>query len=402
MSYEYHPRGGALALFKCRDPEVLIEGAAGTGKTRAILQKIHALAEKYPRSRHLLCRQTRISMNETVLNTWEKIVLPPGHSALGGADRSHKQRYTYANGSEVLIGGLDNAERILSAEYDTAGLFEATECCEDDWEKLLTRVGRNKAMPYSQAFADCNPASPGHWLNQRALRGLMHRIASTHADNPSLTPEYLAKLERLTGTRRARFFLGQWVGSEGVVYDTFDLALHVKADSRKPVRVVLGVDDGTRNPFACLRAHIDGDGGIHIAAERYRSGLLESGKVDAVKALADGAECVYVDPAAAGLKLALRNANVPVADANNDVLQGIARVQDRLADVRLTIDPSCVNLVNEMQAYEWLENDKRDVPRKEGDHAVDCARYICSAIDCSPSWAAITHEPVEVGRDDDW
>ena len=340
-------------------------------------------------------------MNETVLNTWEKIVLPAGHAALGGADRSHKQRYTYANGSEVLIGGLDNAERILSAEYDTASLFEATECREDDWEKLLTRVGRNRAMPYSQAFADCNPSGPGHWLNQRALRGLMHRIVSRHADNPSLTPEYLAKLDRLTGTRRARFFLGQWVGSEGLIYDTFDLARHVLADPSPPVRVVVGVDDGTRNPFAALRAHIDGDGSIHIAAEHYRSGMLEADKVAAVKRLATGAEAVYVDPAAAGLRLALTNADVPAMPAENDVLAGIARVQDRFAEGRLTIDPACANLINEIQAYEWADNDRKDTPKKEGDHACDGLRYLVAAIDCVPAWGAIVPVATTEREDDD-
>ena len=37
-SRPYGPRGAAAELFGCRDPEVLIEGPAGTGKTRAVLE----------------------------------------------------------------------------------------------------------------------------------------------------------------------------------------------------------------------------------------------------------------------------------------------------------------------------------------------------------------------------
>ncbi len=47
----YRRRGAAKALFRCHAPEVLIEGPAGTGKTRAVLEKINQLCEKYPGTR---------------------------------------------------------------------------------------------------------------------------------------------------------------------------------------------------------------------------------------------------------------------------------------------------------------------------------------------------------------
>jgi phage terminase large subunit len=60
------------------------------------------------------------------------------------------------------------------------------------------------------------------------------------------------------------------------------------------------------------------------------------------------------------------------------VLDGIAAVQERLkvqADglPRLTVDPSCLNTINEFESYVWKP--ERDEPVKENDHALDALRY---------------------------
>src|SRR5690349_3973403 len=108
----YAPRGGALRLLYCHDPEVLIEGPAGTGKSTAALEKIYLCASKDPGARILIIRKTRASCTESVLVTWEQKVVPPGHPILAGPDRNHRQRYSFPNGSDVVIGGMDNITRI--------------------------------------------------------------------------------------------------------------------------------------------------------------------------------------------------------------------------------------------------------------------------------------------------
>jgi phage terminase large subunit len=63
----YRPYGVAQGLLYCHAPEVLMEGPAGTGKTRALLEKANLCALKYPGMRALLVRKTRESMTESVL-----------------------------------------------------------------------------------------------------------------------------------------------------------------------------------------------------------------------------------------------------------------------------------------------------------------------------------------------
>jgi PBSX family phage terminase large subunit len=227
IEHLYHAKGAAARLFREQSPELLIEGPAGTGKTRAVLEKVNWLCEEHAGIRILICRATRVSMTESVLVTFENKVLWPGHPAVTGtASRANRHSYTYPNGSEIICGGLDNPDRIMSTEYDVICVFEATETSEEAVEKLATRL-RNNVLPYQQLICDCNPAAPGHWLNQRALRGQMVRLLSRHNDNPSVTPEYLGTLKGLTGHRRARLYEGRWVAGEGTVYPEFDVERHV-------------------------------------------------------------------------------------------------------------------------------------------------------------------------------
>lgn len=231
---EYKPQGAARVLFSRTDPEVLLEGPAGTGKTRALLEYLDWLSETYPGIRVLICRETRKSMNESVLVTLEQKVWGGWHPAMhGGAGRENRTSYRYPYSENKVadqvyrgethwtIGGLDNPDRLMSTEYDVAAVFEATETSLESWDKIGSRL-RNYRMPFQQSIADCNPGHPGHWLNQRANAGRMVRLLSRHKDNPSLKPAYLERLSGLTGARRGRLFEGKWVAQEGAVYECWD------------------------------------------------------------------------------------------------------------------------------------------------------------------------------------
>lgn len=75
-SRPYTPYGAAGQLFYARAAEVLLAGPAGTGKSRACLEKLHLAAMKYPGMRGLIVRKTRESLSESGLVTFEDKVLP--------------------------------------------------------------------------------------------------------------------------------------------------------------------------------------------------------------------------------------------------------------------------------------------------------------------------------------
>lgn len=386
MSYKAY--GGARELWKCREIEILYDGPAGTGKTRAVCEKADAIARRWPNSRILFIRKTRASLTESVLVTYESKVLPQKSLIKSGQKRSHRQSYPYPNGSIIVTGGLDNVDRIMSTEYDLICLFEATEATEDDWQKLLTRL-RNNVLPFQQAIADCNPSNPKHWLKVRSDNGFIHRISSRHEDNPSITPQYIETLKKLTGHRRARLFEGKWCAAEGLVYDMWDESKFVKKpDNFIPVRTIVGIDEGYTNPCSKHLYHIDNDGRMYVVTEDYKRGQLEKDVVDCVKKWytenAKTFEAAVIDPSAAKLIAALRNESIPVREANNSIFDGIKAVQERFqiagdGKPRIYIDPGCKHMIDEIEGYSWKENKDGshiDRPVKENDHACDELRYV--------------------------
>ena len=57
----FEPRGGNAELFRARDREILIEGPAGTGKTRAVLEMIHRICLSM-RARVLIVRKASVTL----------------------------------------------------------------------------------------------------------------------------------------------------------------------------------------------------------------------------------------------------------------------------------------------------------------------------------------------------
>ena len=383
----YWPRGASRDLFYRHEPEVLIAGPAGTGKTYGALWRLHLAALKYPGMRAIMLRQVQEDLTASVLVTYQTRVLGSGNfgvRAFGGS-KLKPAGFQYPNGSELLIGGLDKPEKVMSREYDLVYINEATEVSEEAWENLTTRC-RWGAMPYQQVFGDCNPQGPGHWLYKRVQSGRTVMLASVHEDNPALfDPKtndwteagraYIARLDALTGFRRDRLRLGLWTAAEGVVYPGFTRATHVRAVDTTGWRHALAVDVGTRNPTAILTLAFGSDR-LHVPHEVYERGYSASQIVDATidRYQATDAEFVVVDPSAAGLIADLAAAGLTVRKAQNDVKVGIARVTDALPT--LTVDPACTGLIEEFETYSYnpraLAN---DVPVKAHDHALDSLRY---------------------------
>jgi len=191
----------------------------------------------------------------------------------------------------------------------------------------------------------------------------------------------------LTGVQYQRLVLGKWVRAEGAVYDTFDRAVHVRErDSAEFQDWALTLDEGYTNPAVILQVGKDNDGRLHVAREFYERGKLQDTIVSEASAWdeAQRVKVVTVDSAAAGLVAALRDAQLPARPSKGRVLDGIQQVQNMLKVQgdglpRLTIDPSCTNLIDEFESYVWKQSrdgGQRDEPEKEYDHALDALRYL--------------------------
>jgi len=223
--------------------EALIEGAAGTGKTRTDLEFIYKYGLKFPGSKIVIVRDIRADMSETVLVEWEEFVLGPDHpSVRGGPQRKDRDTYTLPNGSQYIVRGFDRDSKLFSGQYH-GGLFnEATELrSEEKWE-TLHRAMRAPLVHHGQfrfLMAECNPREEYHWLNERASAGRMMRIRTFLKDNPRWYDhfkrrwtqdgiEYIGNLSQgLTGPNRMRLLKGLWTNATGAVLPEFQKGVHV-------------------------------------------------------------------------------------------------------------------------------------------------------------------------------
>ena len=408
-------RGGNLALIESKEHEAICCGPADTGKSFAGCVKSHMICSMVPGAQGAIVRKTAASLTGSVIPTFNRIIKGSPVQIFGGETPS---RYIYPNGSKIWLGGMDNPNRILSSERDFIYVCQAEELTLDDWEMLLTRcTGRGAVVAHTQLFGDCNPAGTMHWIRQRAKEGRLRLINTTHKDNPELydddgwlTAEGKRRIDKLkaslTGIRRKRLLEGIWATAEGAVYDNFDPNIHVTVkDPNDYIRFKLAMDEGFTNPQVCLLIGEDGDKRWHVFKEYYVTGQLETTIVaqaagwfsDVRSALPDlrgrlpvRCEKCAVDNAAPGLIAALNAAGVyaiggkgALTDStwatSRGMISGISKIQVRLAVAkdgkpRLTVDPSCVNTINEFESYVWKEG--KDVPEDENNHSMGALRYL--------------------------
>jgi len=412
----YQPFGGALEILYSKEPEILICGPAGTGKSRAVLEKLHLVSCKYPGSRHLMVRKTRESLTQSGVVTFQKHVLPPNGLV---KFRTMEQEFRYSNGSVIVLGGMDKYSKVMSTEYDLIYVQEATELEEEDLEALTTRA-RFGVVPYNQVIMDCNPSGPYHWLRTRSNAKKCKYIQSFFEDNPKLynrkkkewTPEglaYLAKLDNLSGVRKKRLRFGLWAAAEGMIYDEWDTKSHMINHFDPPrgwPRVWL-VDFGFTNPFVWQAWAIDRDNDIaYRFAEIYQTRLLVEDAAAMIKAWMTANHeprpyAIICDHDAEDRATLERHLDMETSPANKSVSSGIQIVKERLKvrpgilkprlilmrDSLLERDPELEDAKKpcateeEIEGYSWSDKRKKDEPIKIDDHGCDLVRYVSSHLD---------------------
>ena len=89
---------------------------------------------------------------------------------------------------------------------------------------------------------------------------------------------------------------------------------------------------------------------------------------------------VVVDPSAASFIQCIRkHGRFTVRKAKNSVLPGISHVAQLLKEEKLLFHESCKDTLREFSEYVW-EEDGREQPRKENDHAMDDIRYFAETV----------------------
>ena len=421
----YEPRGAALDLFRSKDTEILLSGAAGTGKSVAALMKVHLACLKTRGVRALIVRKTHASLTASTLVTFRQKVaaeaIAAGAVSFYGGSAQEPAAFRYANGSVIVVGGLDRPTRLLSTEYDLVFVDEAIEVTAEDLDTIVTRL-RNGRLSYQQLIMCTNPGPPSHHIKQRADAGRCTMLYSTHEDNPRLYTggqwteygtAYLARLDSLTGARYQRMRWGKWVAAEGLVYEAFDPSVHVidPADVPDGGTLWVTVDFGFTNPTVVQFWREDHDGRLYLTRELYRTQRLVEDHAKDILQVLDGAKprAVICDHDAEDRATLERHLGLSTVAAHKGVSDGIQAVQSRLKPAgdgkpRLFLvrgalvsrdplldeakKPTCTE--EEITGYAWdrgsaaqqaADKPPKEAPVKVNDHSMDAMRYMAAELD---------------------
>lgn len=419
----YRPRGASARAFECRDGEVLVDGPAGTGKSRGLLEKLHMMMLVNPGAKGLITRKTAVSLTNTALATFEKHVIAEA-LAMGtvrwfGGSGNKPAAYLYDNGSTINVGGMDKPTKIMSSEYDVIYVQEATEFNVTDWESLTTRL-RNGVISFQQLLADCNPDRPTHFLKLRADEGRTTMLHSRHEDNPrlfnddgSMTTEgqaYIGRLDALTGVRHLRLRKGLWAAAEGMIFDEYDPAVNLVDKPRQPPpdwTRYWTIDFGYTHPFVLQCWAVDPDGRAYRYREIFhtkRTVAQHAGQIMGIVRAKDGTwkepkpRAVICDHDAEDRATFERETGLTTIAAKKTVSDGLQATKmrwlpagdgkPRLFYVRGALverdrelqeagRPCCSE--EEIGGYVW--NEAKDAPIKEMDDGMDTTRYLVAYLD---------------------
>lgn len=291
------------------------------------------------------------------------------------------------------FGGKDEASQDLVQGVTLAGFFfdevalmpqsfvnQATARCSVDGAKL---------------WFNCNPEGPYHWfkvdwLDKLAKKHALH-IHFTMGDNPSLSDERREYYRSMyTGIFYSRFILGQWVLSDGIVYDNFDKSKMVVSGQPSPItKYYVSCDYGTQNPTVFLLWGLCA-GTWYCLKEYYYDGRHSTRQKtddeyasDLDSFVGDIRAKIIIDPSAASFIAKLRSKGYQIIKADNDVLNGIRETQTAMNLGKIKFVDGLNNLFKEFASYVWDEKASQrgeDKVVKEHDHAMDAMRYFVMQV----------------------
>lgn len=361
-------------------------GAVRSGKTFASILKFIDLLKNGPPGACMIIGVNRDTIQRNVLLELYKF--------LGFPPPSTKTTETKLYGRNIyFVGAHDESavRRIQGSTLAFAYVDEATCIPVPFWRMLLSRL----SIKGSQLLATCNPEGPAHWLKKEYIdRSKELDLICWNFnldDNPSLDDTYKNNLRKeYTGMWYKRYILGEWAVAHGLIYDSFDNDNTFDRDMEPPNYYILGIDYGTSNATAAVLCAISPTRWPQIRVEdEYYYDSEKKGRSKTDAELADDIKefisyrnitAIYVDPSAASLKLELRNRNMPVLDARNDVIEGIKQTSKFVSQKNIVIHKKCRTLLDCIQTYAWdpkAADQGEDKPIKKREHILDALRYAC-------------------------
>jgi len=372
---------------------IICDGAVRSGKTVCLAIGFFCWAlERWHGANFAVCARSvnaaRRNVIEAIRPTLEALGFrlreKAGRNAIEVEFGGHEDRFYLFGGNDAKSAGIIQGLTLAGVFLDEAALMP---------QEFVEQAAARCSAEGAKVWMSCNPEGPEHWLYREWIGKIearrMLRVRFKMEDNPSLSPEVLARYARsFYGTFYQRFVLGEWTAAEGRVYDFFDES-YVRPVPEGPFQEWrVSCDYGTLNPTS-MGLWGRKEGVWYRVREHYydarKTGRTKTDLeyVEDLRALCGGrsVERVVVDPSAASFIAALEREGWPVEKADNDVLTGIRRTADLLRRGEIVICAGCEDAIREFGLYCWDERSAGDRVVKRHDHAMDDIRYFTGSLE---------------------
>ena len=441
------------------EPELCYSGRRFGGKTWIGCLKAVAYALRYPGAKVAICREERASMESTTVPVLRDEIL---EAAIWSACwKESKSTLFLPNESTVHLFGLDRPERALGARYGLVVIDQAEQLSYAQFE-IVNSCVMQPGMPWHQTLLLFNPEDPDHWAYQRYRpddgdglredddRTVFARVVHVGPEDllEFLSVQSRERFDRMQGVWKQRLRLGLWRSFEGIVFDLWDPAVHIRKDRPLETRDWAGypppewpryraIDFGYEHPWTCQWWTEYPDGRRALYRQTYMTHrtpsqqateilALEREELDVLKRLARDRKVRGLEPYlealnlvdsisdhARGERATYEELGVFTTPADKDVLAGIQTVLElmdasegpprlelwpgtlverdhRLAQQQQDRPPTC--LEEEIGRYRWRTKRHgeasggvaRQLPIDRHNHGCDAMRYLHHSLAVAP------------------
>jgi hypothetical protein len=435
VKLDYTPTEKQAQLHRSGADEVLFGGAAGGGKSIALVMDAFMRCLRKPGLQVYLFRRTYPELRDTLL-TLAKRFIPEAAGRYCNAGHD----LTLPNGSVMRFRSCQrdqDAYRYQGAEMHALYMDELTHFSRKTFDVLKSRLRAHTELGIRPVLrCASNPGGPGHgWVKahfvDRGKAGRVHRsivhspllgeaqvrtlqyIPALPTDNPHLSRDYLYELEQKPRMLRDALLHGIWNSFEGQVFTEWrdDPAHH---DDRRWTHVIRpfsipagwkryrSFDFGYARPFCVLWFAVGEDGELYLYREWYGcTGNPDEGIRLHAEQIADGIlrteleageteVCGIADPSirdgsrGESIALQMEKRGVFFLPGENARLAGKMQMHARLA-----FDPEgrpglqafspCRHFIRTLTELTYDPARVEDVDTACEDHAYDAARYLLMA-----------------------